>query len=132
MRQQLLTTTTDLPAIVQALRQAQTRIRWKPGKAYAHLNKRKNRGHLLQQAKLADYETIIKAVLQHPEAFVYVYRYEAIDYPTVVAPYEGQVWLVMFGLEGIMETAFPPDEPDTYFELDPRYIPLGKIEELMQ
>lgn len=80
---------------------------------------------------MIEYEAIIRAVASHPKAFIYVYRYESTDYPTVVAPYEGQIWLVMVGPDGIMETAFPPDDADGYFVMDPRYIPVGSIEELM-
>ncbi len=127
-----MTVTVDLPTILRALQQVQTQIRWKPGKDYGHLNKRKDRGHLPPQTKLAEYEAIIGAVVRHPEAFIYIYRYGLKDYPTVVAPYEGQIWMVMFGPDGIMETAFPPDEPNTYFDMDPRYIPVGHIKELMQ
>jgi hypothetical protein len=125
-----LSTVVDLSAIAQALRQVRVEIRWKPGKAREHLSKRKDRGHLLPQATLDEYEAIIHSVVRYPRALVYVYRYAATDYPTVVALYEGQIWLVMFGLDGIMETAFPPDEPDTYFDRDPRYILVGSIERL--
>ena len=125
-----LTMAVSLPAIAQALRQVQAQIRWKPGKAHKHLSKRKDQGHLPPQATLAEYEAIIQAVVRHPEALIYVYRYGSTDYPTVVASCEGQIWLVMFGLDGVMETAFPPGEPDTYFDRDPRYIPVGSIERL--
>jgi hypothetical protein len=37
----------------------------------------------------------------------------------------------VFGLDGVLETAFPPDEPDTYFTSDSRYVSVGKLEELM-
>jgi hypothetical protein len=96
------------------------------------LEKRKDRGHLPPQADLAEYEAIIQTVLRHPEAVLYVYRYNLRDYPTVVAAYETRIWLVMFGLNGVMETAFPPDEPDHYFTSDRRYIFIGEIKELIQ
>ena len=32
----------------------------------------------------------------------------------VVAEVEGVRWLVMLSLDGIMETAFPPEDPETY------------------
>lgn len=122
----------NLPDILHALQQVQEQIRWKPGKAHEHLNKRRNRGHLLPQTTLTEYEAIIQAVVQHPHAFVYVYRYGILDYPSIVAPYQEQTWLVMFGLDGIMETAFPPDQPDTYFVADPRYTAIGYVKELME
>jgi hypothetical protein len=82
------------------------------------------------ETTLAEYEAIITTVLFHPDAVVYVYRYGVTDYPTVVAPCGGQLWLVMVGPEGVMETAFPPDDTETYFS-DPRYIFVGKLEELL-
>lgn len=125
-----MTTAVDLPAIAQALQQVQAQIRWKPGKALEHLSKRRERGHLPRHATLAEYEAIIRAVVCHSEAWLYVYRFGATDYPTVAAPYEGQIWLVMFGLDGVIETAFPPDEPDNYFDMDARYIFVSGVERL--
>ena len=78
---------------------------------------------------LTEYEAIINAVLRNPDAIVYVFQYNDIFYPTIVALYQEQVWLVMFGMNGIMETAFPPDDPDTYFQ-DPKNHQLGPIQEL--
>ncbi len=121
----------NLSAISQAIRAAQTQIVWKPGKADEHLRKRKEREHISKRAELADYERIIQIVLHTPQAVVYVYHFGTKDYPTVVAPFEGRVWLVMFGLDGVLETAFPPDEPSTYFTPDSRYVFAGKLEELM-
>jgi hypothetical protein len=93
--------------------------------------KRIRQGHLPPATTLAEYEAIILAIVSHPDAFVFVYRYGSTDYPTLVAPYQGRIWLVMFNLDGIMETAFPPDEPDTYFSTDPRYIPVGPAKEIL-
>lgn len=127
-----MSTTVDLAALAWAIRQVQGEIRWKPGKAYRHLNKRKDLGHLPPQATLEEYERIIQTIVRHPQAFVYVFRYGDTDYLTIVAPYEEQEWLVMVGPQGVMETAFPPDEPDRYFGDDPRYIPVGTLEELLK
>lgn len=78
---------------------------------------------------LAEYEAIISTILHNSEAKVYLFQYGDVFYPTVVAPYQGQVWLVMFGMNGVMETAFPPDDPVIYFQ-DPKYHLLGSIQEL--
>ena len=94
-----------------------------------HLAKRIRQGHLPSTATLAEYEAIILTIVSHPHAFVYVYRYGSADYPTLVAPYKDQMWLAMFNLDGVIETAFPPDKPETYFGSDPRYIPLGLVRE---
>lgn len=85
--------------------------------------------YLLQQH--SEYEAIILAIVSHPDAFVFAYRYGSTDYPTLVAPYKGRTWLAMFSLDGIIETAFPPDKPDTYFSADPRYIPVGPTKEML-
>jgi len=117
--------------VASAIRQVQSGARWKPGKGRRHLEKRIRQGHLPPATTLAEYEAIILAVVSHPDAFVFVYRYGSTDYPTLVAPYEGRIWLAMFSLDGIMETAFPPDKPDTYFSADPRYIPVGPAKEIL-
>jgi len=127
-----LANTATLTMLKQALHRARTHIRWKPGKAQAHLIKRQSRGHLPPEATIAEYEAVISAVLHHPDAVVYVYQYGAVGYPTVVAPCEGRLWLAMVGAEGVMETAFPPDDAKTYFEQDPKYRYLGKLKELLE
>jgi len=116
--------------VIDAIRRIQSGVRWKPGKDRRHLAKRIRQGHLPSTATLAEYEAIILTIVSHPDAFVYVYRYGSADYPTLVAPYKDQMWLAMFNLDGVIETAFPPDKPETYFGSDPRYIPLGLVREM--
>lgn len=116
--------------ISAALRQVRQQIRWKPDRALPHLEKRIRLGHLAPAATLADYEVIIHTVLHQAGAVVYVFRNGGSIYPTVVAQYQDQFWLVMFGLDSVMETAFPPDEPITYFQ-NPKYQRLGLIEEFI-
>ncbi len=120
----------DRTRIAEAIRRVQAHVRWKPGKDHQHLTKRIRQGHLAFATTLAEYQQIILTIVSHPDAFVYVYRYGSTDYPAVVASYQGRIWLVMFSLEGIMETAFPPDDPDMYFD-DPRYIPVGAAREIL-
>ena len=122
---------TNLQAqVADAVRRVQSGVHWKPGKGRRHLEKRIRQGHLPPLTTLAEYATIILSILSHPEAFVYVYRYGSTDYPTLVAPYGGRIWLAMFNWDGVIETAFPPDKPETYFQDDPKYIPLGSAREL--
>jgi hypothetical protein len=47
----------------------------------------------------------------------------------VVAEIDGIRWLVMLGMDGIMETAFPPEDSATYLA-DPRFTRVGTLEEL--
>jgi hypothetical protein len=61
-------------------------------------------------------------------AEVFVYRWGETLYPTVVAEVEGIRWLVMVGLDSIMETAFPPEAPEAYLA-NLRFQRLGILEE---
>ena len=66
----------DLQAqIAKAIRQIQSGVRWKPGKAQRHLEKRIRQGHLAPATTLAEYEAIILIIVSHPDAFAFVYRY---------------------------------------------------------
>jgi hypothetical protein len=122
----------DLRAqVANAIRQIKG-VRWKPGKGRQHLEKRIRQGHLPPGTTLTEYEGVILSIMSHPKAFVYVYRYGSTDYPTLVAPYEGRTWLAMFSPVGVMETAFPPDQADTYFSDDPRYIPVGLMRDILR
>jgi hypothetical protein len=60
---------------------------------------------------------------------VFVYRWGEILYPAVVAELEGTLWLVMIGLDSIMETAFPP-ENSAISLANLRFQRLGTLEEL--
>ncbi len=117
--------------VIAAIRQLRTEICWKPGKGLKHVRTRQKYGHLPSEATLADYEAIITRILFQPTAdvHIYVWQQDAV-YPTVVALYENEYWLVMFSLDGIMETAFPPTDPLTYLS-DPRFRYIGTIQELL-
>jgi hypothetical protein len=62
-------------------------------------------------------------------AEVFVYRWGETLYPTVFAEVEGIRWLVMVGLDSIMEMAFPPEAPEAYLA-NLRFQRLGILEEL--
>ena len=86
---------------------------------------------MLPSATLADYEAIIANVLSDETAEVYVYVWRRnVVYPTVVSYYENRRWLVMFSLDGVMETAFPPTDPEAYLS-NPRFRYMGTIRELL-
>jgi hypothetical protein len=78
---------------------------------------------------LAEYEALIIRVISTSTAEVFVYRWGETLYPTVVEEVEGAWWLVMVGLDSIMETAFPPEDPETYLA-HLRFHRLGTLEEL--
>jgi hypothetical protein len=115
--------------VVAAIRRLRERVRWRSGKDVVHLSKRIALGHLTVGATVSDYEALILHAVNTPTADVFVYRWGNAIYPTVVAEVVGVRWLVMMNLEGIMETAFPPEEPDAYLA-DPQFQRLGTLEEL--
>lgn len=116
--------------VLNALQQVHSQLRWKPGKDEQNLQTRIDYGHLPPESTLAAYEAIINTIVHAETANVYVYTWQQDLYPTIVGQYNNQRWLVMFSLEGIMETAFPPTDPDRYLSND-RFHHLGTVEELM-
>jgi hypothetical protein len=115
--------------LVNAICLAQNQVSWKPGKADAHLAKRIRLGHLPQNATVTDYELLIAALLNTPDAKVYVYEFGEIIYPTLVSPVDQTVWLAMITINGVMETAFPPAMPDQYLS-QPSFTYIGLLGEL--
>ena len=115
--------------VIDAIRRLREGLRWRPEKDTQHLAKRIELGHLPVGATLAEYEAIIIRVISTSTAEVFVYRWGETFYPTVVAEVEGARWLVMVDLDGIMETAFPPEDPETYLA-NLRFQRLGTLEEL--
>lgn len=115
--------------IVDAIRRLREQVRWRRGRDVQHLVKRIALGHLQIGTTVTEYDTLIMRVVNTPTAEVLVYRWGETIYPTVVAEIEGIRWLVMMGLDSIMETAFPPEDPETYLA-NPRFQRLGNLEEL--
>ena len=115
--------------ITDAIRRLRERVRWRPGKNTQHLAKRIELGHLPFGTTLAEYEATIIRVISTSTAEVFVYRWGETVYPTIVAEVEGVRWLVMVGLDSVMETAFPPEDPETYLA-NLRFQRLGTLEEL--
>ena len=115
--------------VLAAMERARSQIKWKPGKASPHLAKRIRLGHLPENASLKEYEAIIALVVNDPLAELYLFIYGEAIYPTIVKSVEGRLWLVMIGLDSILETAFPPEEPENYLASE-AFINIGKIEDL--
>jgi len=116
--------------VANAVRRVQSGVRWKPGKDVQHLRRRIDLGHLAHGATVDEYQAIIAAILSDPLADVFIYSWGDTLYPTVVAEYGERHWLVMFSLSGVMETAFPPDDPGEYLS-DPRFQRLSTLRELL-
>jgi hypothetical protein len=108
----------DLQQLINSIIILRVSIRWKAKKAESHLSKRIRLGHLKSSACLADYEIIISHIANDINSAVYVYIYEEAVYPTLIATIGSERWLVMIGLDGVMETAFPPDDMDKYLRND--------------
>ena len=120
--------TADLrSAVAEAIRRTRTEIRWKSGKDVKHLAKRIRLGHLPAEATLTEYEAIITTILNDDRARLYVFFYDDTSYPTVVATFGNREWLVIIDLNGVMETAFPPDDPTNYLA-DSAFVYVGLVE----
>jgi hypothetical protein len=115
-----------LATIFEAIQVARTNVQWKSGKDIQHLAKRIRLGHLSTEAKLLDYEAIIAEVLKDSEVRVYGFLYGDKPYPTMVATLADKEWLVIIGLDGVMETAFPPDDPASYLA-EPAFVYVGVL-----
>jgi hypothetical protein len=116
--------------MANAIRAVRSQIRWKPGSAVRHLLKRKLRGHLPSGATLDDYEHMVWTILQDSRAQVYLYRYHDTPYVAVVTMVEQRHWLVMFAVDGVMESAYVLDRPEYYLS-NPAFEFVGSLREVM-
>lgn len=116
--------------VVQAIERVRDGILWKPGKAMSHLLKRINLGHLEPDATLEEYNGVISFIVRDADAKVYVYVYGKTFYPTVTSSVNNTIWLVMMGLDGVLETAFPPKEPESYLA-NSMFIYVGLVKDLL-
>lgn len=124
-------TFTERLRLVTALRSIQVKVRWKPGKEVAHLSKRQTMGHLPGSASLADYEATILGLVREPQNAVYLYEFGNDQYYAVRGTSGDREWLVIFGPDGLMGTAFPPEEVDEYLERR-GFILLAGVEEVLK
>ncbi len=96
---------------IQALAQE---VRWKPGKDASHLVKRQKMGHLPAGATVAQYDALIVKLVTQLSHKVYHYPFGTSDYYAVSGKVGSVSWLAIFGTDGTMETAFPPDDLPAY------------------
>ena len=118
----------DIAIATRALR---VRVRWKPGKDVRRLEKRKRCGHLPPEFSLAQYNRLIATILLSDESLVYLYQVAGVRYGAVRSTYEGREWLVIFGLDGVMETAFPPRKIEQYIKRH-NFLLRGEIGEVLK
>ena len=86
-------------------------------------------GYLPDGATVDDYNALISSVLSQPGNLVYYYPFGMRDYYAVGGEVQGALWLVLFGADGMMETAFPPDNLADYLTKH-GFVPLGPMEEV--
>jgi len=120
----------EIQKVKQGIIKIKSQIIWKPNKAQSHLCKRIKLGHLPQDSSLENYENVIKEILFNIESKVYVFKDSFILYPSLTGIIKDRLWLVMFDVNGIMETAFPPNNPQKYLQNNP-FTYLGTLKELM-
>ncbi|MBI1926344.1 hypothetical protein HYR99_19130 [Candidatus Poribacteria bacterium] len=117
----------EIASAIEAIRQ---QVVWKPGKDQQHLGKRKSMGHLPESEALENYNHLIQSIAQNPRHDVYLYVFGQARYYGVVGDALNARWLVLVSPEGVMETAFPPDDLQGY--LDKRGFEfLGKVGEFL-
>ena len=117
--------------IPDAIKRVQLDIRWPPGSAARHLQKRQRRGHLPAEATLEDYDRVIQSVLDDADAQVYVYWHRETPYVAVGTVLEESYWLVMFDLEGLLESAYVVERPDRYL-IKSVFQQLGPLDEVLR
>ena len=115
----------------KALLALRSRVRWKPGKDLQHLEKRKLLGHLPPAATIEQYDDLIAGVARDGNAFVYDYLFGVKEYFAVAGVVDGVDWLVIFAPDGLMETAFPPDDLDWYLA-DQRMVTVGRVRNILK
>jgi hypothetical protein len=123
----------ELKALIEAIESLRSKIQWKKGKNVAHLNKRIKLNHLPVSASLSDYEMLISDLARNEENVLYVYEFANKVYYGVRGFIKGQEneWLVIFGVSGIVETAFPPENMDEYLE-SRGFVLIGRIVEVLK
>jgi hypothetical protein len=120
----------EMLRMVDALRAIRQRVRWKPGKDIAHIEKRRNMQHIPFSASLSDYEKIIADIVGNNQNMIYLYDFAGIHFYGVRGLVDNAERLVIFGAGGLMETAFPPRDIDDYIS-HRGFIWVGLIDEVL-
>lgn len=122
----------ELASLAKSLESLRNYVVWKKGKDIAHLSKRIKLKHLPSGASLSDYEALVFDLVRNGENVLYSYVYGDSVYYGIRGFAKGQVneWLVIFGVGGILETAFPPENIDEYLE-NRGFVLLGRTKEVL-
>lgn len=120
---------------LQEAKRAISRLRkavyWKPGKNTQHLEKRKALGHLPRDCQINDYNKLISKLVQGLENEVYLYEFGSQRYYMIRGKIKEKEWVVIFSMEGIIETAFPPQDTEEYLNKRNTAL-LGKVGEIVK
>lgn len=100
--------------IAIAIQQVIATVRWKSGKDIEHLATRKRYGHLPDSTTIDQYNSLITEIARENDNVVYAYVFGKQLYVGITGDFRGDTWLILFGLDGTIETAFPPTEPEEY------------------
>lgn len=106
-------------------------VRWKPKKDKEHLEKRKARGHLSEDTSLKDYNSLINGLALNDENDVYLYKFVLDKYYVIRGKIGNLEWVVIFSKDGVVETAFPPDDIKSYIKKR-GFIYIGKVGEILR
>jgi hypothetical protein len=116
----------------QAIQALQQQALWKPGKDVEHLERRKRYGHVGEDFSLDQYNELIHALASHPKSDVYLYTFPPSQerYYVTAGEIKKERWIVMVGKTGVIETAFPPTDFETYTR-ERDWVSLGKLPEVL-
>lgn len=122
--------TRPIAAVAAALRQVRVARRWKPGRDIPHLHKRQRKRHLPSDASMETYNQIIRTLVHAPNSLAYHYPVGGHHDYAVRGKIDKKEWFVIFDAHGILETAFPPTDIDTYLDSQ-GFEYVGTVEEVL-
>ena len=131
IRKHEILTIEERAKLLDALHCIRKTVQWKPGKDILHLKKRQKMNHLSLSASLLDYNKVISALIGNEQNIIYLYEFRGIYYYAVRGFIHEKEWLTIFGANGVMETAFPPENIDYYLERR-GFVPLGRMKEVLK
>lgn len=102
--------------------------KWKEGHDISHFEKRRYRGHIPVDWGLDEYNLFILELAKETENEVYLYYKNTFEQKYFVVG-NGH-WIVIIGENKVIETAFPPDNYQSYISEKEGYIFLGTIREV--
>jgi hypothetical protein len=106
--------------VLLAIRAIRQRVIWKPGKDIQHLDNRKSMEHIPESYILNDYNQLIQSIVSEPTNEVYLYTLGQDRYYGIVGSAVGAEWLVLVSPQGVIETAFPPNDLQEYTSISPK------------